>query len=323
MNLLDEPVRQPPALSDAHAGATEITTAPYILLVEDNPGDAHLTQDLLDQGGDATLPSLRWVQSMEAAVQVLESEPGCHAVLLDLGLPDSLGLSTLQAIRPYTRDCPVVVLTGEASEAVGLAAVVDGAQDYLVKGSLNAGLLRRSIVFSAHRKRAERALLERALHDELTGLPQRALFMDRLHEALKRSARNHTEGAVLFIDLDHFKQINDVYGHAAGDAVLCAVGRRLLQTLRDIDTVARLGGDEFVVLLPTVAVFDDALVVSHKVLQALSQPLSYLGHQLELGASLGLANFRGGDETAAQLMNRADTAMYAAKAAGRGAVRSA
>ncbi len=320
MKLFDVPFDQFADVSGAAAAAG--AAAPYILLVEDNPGDAHLTQALLDEGGDATLPRLHWVQSMEAAMHVLETEPGCHAVLLDLGLPDSLGLSTLQAIRPYTRETPVVVLTGDDSEALGLAAVVDGAQDYLVKGSFDAGLLRRSIVFSAHRKRSERALLERALHDELTGLPRRALFLDRLREALKRAQRNRTEGAVLFIDLDHFKQINDAHGHAAGDAVLCAVGQRLLHALRDIDTVARLGGDEFVVLLPSVAAADDALAVSHKVLQAVSQPLLHHGHLLEVGASVGLANFRGDDETAAMLMNRADAAMYSAKSAGRGSVRS-
>jgi diguanylate cyclase (GGDEF)-like protein len=213
------------------------------------------------------------------------------------------------------------VLTGDDSESVGLTAVVDGAQDYLVKGSFDAGLLRRCIGFAAHRKRAERALLERALHDELTGLPRRALLLDRLQEALKRARRGHSEGALLFIDLDRFKQINDTHGHAAGDAVLCEVAQRLLGSLRDSDTAARLGGDEFVVLLPSVAAADHAVAVGQKLLEALAKPLAFNGHALAITASIGVTRFNGTGETAEGLMQRADAAMYAAKEAGRGMVR--
>lgn len=295
--------------------------ASYILLVEDNPGDARLTQALLAEAGDTPMQGLRWVQSVEAAVQMLESAPGCDAVLLDLGLPDGQGLATLQAIRPYATECPIVVLTGDDDESMGLTAVVGGAQDYLVKGSFDAGLLRRCLGFSVHRKRAERALLERALHDELTGLPRRALLMDRLQEALKRAKRGHSEGALLFIDLDHFKLTNDTYGHAAGDAVLCAVAKRLQATVRASDTAARLGGDEFVVLLPLVAAAADAMAVGHKILAALLQPLDFAGRSLKISASIGIAQFHDAQTTAQQLMTRADAAMYAAKAAGRGTVQ--
>ena len=294
---------------------------PYFLLVEDNPGDARLTQTLLEDGADTLQPRLRWVQSVEAAVQTLQTDHGCTAVLLDLGLPDSQGMATLQAIRPYAQTCPIVVLTGDDSETVGLSAVVDGAQDFLVKGSFDAGLLRRSLSFAAHRKRAERALLQRALHDELTGLPKRELLLDRLQEALKRAQRGHSEGALLFIDLDRFKQINDSHGHAAGDAVLVEVSCRLRAALRGSDTAARMGGDEFVVLLPTVAAPHDALAVGRKLLESLAQPLVHHGQALALSASIGVAVFRGTDDTAEQLMARADAAMYAAKEAGRGSVR--
>ena len=293
---------------------------PYILLVEDNPGDASLTQALLDDGAMA-VSEVHWVQSLEAAVHMLETTSGCEAVLLDLGLPDGQGLATLQAIRPYAAECPVVVLTGDDDESVGLKAVVDGAQDFLVKGSLDGGLLRRCLVFAAHRKRAERALLERALHDELTGLPRRALLMDRLQEAVKRARRGHSEGALLFIDLDHFKQTNDTFGHAAGDAVLCAVAKRLREGLRDTDTAARVGGDEFVVLLPNLHAAEDALMVGRKLMAALMQPLQFGQAQLAISASIGVAGFHDADTSAQDLVSRADAAMYAAKEAGRGAVR--
>lgn len=293
---------------------------PYILLVEDNPGDAMLTQTLLDDGA-VDVSKVRWVQSLQAAVHLLETAPGCEAVLLDLGLPDAQGLATLQAIRPYAPACPVVVLTGDDDEAVGLQAVVDGAQDFLVKGSFDGGLLRRCLGFAAHRKRAEHALLQRALHDELTGLPRRTLLMDRLQEAIKRARRGHTEGALLFIDLDHFKQTNDSFGHAAGDAVLCAVAGRLRAALRGADTAARVGGDEFVVLLPNLHAADDALMVGRKLMAALTQPLQFGADQLAISASIGVAGFNDAHSSAQELMGRADAAMYAAKKSGRGGVR--
>lgn len=295
--------------------------SPYILLVEDNPGDAHLTRALLAEVGTEGATALHWVQSVDAAVNFLETAPGCEAVLLDLGLPDGQGLATLQAIRPYAQECPIVVLTGDTDEATGLKAVSDGAQDFLVKGSFDAGLLRRCLGFATHRKRAERALLERALHDELTGLPRRDLLMDRLQEALKHAQRVRSEGALLFIDLDHFKQTNDTHGHAAGDAVLCAVAQRLRKVVRASDTPARLGGDEFVVLLPILATTDDALAVGRKVLAAVAQPVEFGGQQLAVSASIGVTQFRNAELSAQDLMGRADAAMYSAKASGRGTVR--
>ena len=212
-------------------------------------------------------------------------------------------------------------LPRDDDESMGLKAVSDGAQDFLVKGSFDAGLLRRCLGFATHRKRAERALLERALHDELTGLPRRDLLMDRLQEALKHTNRDHTEGALLFIDLDRFKQTNDTHGHAAGDAVLCAVAQRLRKVVRDSDTPARLGGDEFVVLLPILAAADDALAVGRKVMAAIALPVEFGGQSLAVSASIGVAQFRDAESSAQDLMSRADAAMYSAKASGRGTVR--
>ncbi len=299
---------------------TSLSASTYVLLVEDNPGDARLTQALLEDGASA-VSTLCWVQSLEDAVRMLETKPGCEVVLLDLGLPDGQGLATLQTIRPYASESAIVVLTGDHDEAVGLKAVVDGAQDFLVKGSFDGGLLRRCIGFAGHRKRAERALLQRALHDELTGLPRRALLMDRLQEAIKRSQRGHSEGALLFIDLDRFKHTNDTFGHAAGDAVLCAVADRLRAAIRESDTAARIGGDEFVVLLPTVHAAEGAMLVAHKLMEVLAQPLQHGQEQLAISVSMGVAEFHGTEVAAPELMSRADAAMYEAKASGRGTVR--
>jgi diguanylate cyclase (GGDEF)-like protein/PAS domain S-box-containing protein len=177
------------------------------------------------------------------------------------------------------------------------------------------------------RKRAEAALQRAATTDALTGLPNRALLGERLQQAL-RSARRHGHcGALLFIDLDHFKRINDVYGHMAGDRVLRAVGERLQALLRADDTLARMGGDELMVLLPEMgnsieAAAPGAECVGQKLLQALTRPFLLDGTEYVLGASVGCTLFpKNCHESAEDLIREADTAMYAAKAAGRGMLR--
>ena len=129
-----------------------------------------------------------------------------------------------------------------------LGAVKAGVQDYLIRSELSPALLRRAVMYAIERKRLEAQLAHRALHDPLTGLPNRALFLDRLGVALDRSRRNNASIAVLFLDVDNFKQINDSLGHAAGDRVLSGLADRLQSMLRPMDTVARFGGDEFTFL---------------------------------------------------------------------------
>ena len=164
-------------------------------------------------------------------------------------------------------------------------------------------------------------LISAALTDPLTGLPNRRLFADRIEHALARRERTGFHMAVLFLDLDRFKLVNDGLGHAAGDAVLQAVGERLCSVLRAGDTVARLGGDEFGILLEYVAGQAEAYVTAQRVLAALSDPLDIDGRSVSVRASIGLAIDRD-DEllNADELLRDADTAMYRAKANGRGVV---
>ncbi len=174
-----------------------------------------------------------------------------------------------------------------------------------------------------HRDITERKVLEaqltrQAFHDALTGLPNRALFTDRVSHALRRRGRQHRGVVVLFVDLDDFKAINDSLGHAAGDRVLQEVGERLRTTVRPGDTVARLGGDEFAFLLEDVADPRDADEVAERVASALATPLAVGGVEVALRASVGIALAQDGD-AAADLLRDADTAMYTAKARGGGA----
>jgi len=170
------------------------------------------------------------------------------------------------------------------------------------------------------RKEAEGQLAFLANHDSLTNLPNRSLFDDRLRQALARADRGNGF-AVCFIDLDRFKLINDSLGHAAGDAVLIEVARRLGGLCRGADTLARLAGDEFVMLLEDIADAGAAAGIAQRILAALAQPLHVGGRDIDVGASLGMALHPDDGNDATSLLRNADAAMYAAKAAGRNTFR--
>lgn len=176
---------------------------------------------------------------------------------------------------------------------------------------------------AAQLKAAHDELSRLALYDPLTGLPNRTLFFDRLQMDLRHTSREAKRHALLYLDLDRFKEINDAQGHAAGDQVLREAARRMQHIVRENDTVARVGGDEFLVLLHDVTDSASALRVAEKLLEALNQPVYWRGEALALGCSIGLAVFpdHGGEQEA--LIRAADSAMYRAKAEGRAQIRVA
>lgn len=167
------------------------------------------------------------------------------------------------------------------------------------------------------RKEMEEQVLHLAYHDPLTDLPNRMLFADRLQQALASAKRDKTHLALLFIDLDKFKPVNDTYGHNMGDLLLKAVAQRIHDCLRESDTVARMGGDEFVVLLPLTKAEHDALEVAEKIRISLNQPFELAGYSLSISSSTGIAIYPEHGNEEKQLMKNADDAMYYAKLAGR------
>jgi diguanylate cyclase (GGDEF)-like protein/PAS domain S-box-containing protein len=171
----------------------------------------------------------------------------------------------------------------------------------------------------SERKDAETRLAYQALHDSLTGLPNRALFLDRLEHALQRAERHHGGVAVLFVDLDRFKFINDSFGHAAGDRLLCDVAARLRQTLRPADTIARFGGDELTVLCEDLDGEAGARAVAQRIAELFEEPFIVEDGEAFLQASVGIA-MAAGDATAEDLIRDADAAMYRAKERGRARV---
>jgi diguanylate cyclase (GGDEF)-like protein/PAS domain S-box-containing protein len=170
----------------------------------------------------------------------------------------------------------------------------------------------------SNRRLADEALVHRALHDPLTGLPNRALLMDRLGHALARAVRQRRRVAVLFLDLDNFKVINDSLGHEAGDLLLAEVGHRLLDAVRGGDTVARFGGDEFAVLLEDVVNAEQAEASAERIAAALRTPLELFGRELTISVSIGIAVSQRTSNEPEDMLREADLAMYHAKAGGKG-----
>ena len=173
----------------------------------------------------------------------------------------------------------------------------------------------------SERRKAEAQIRHLALHDSLTGLPNRTLFSDRIELALAAAQRDRTRVAVLFIDLDRFKPINDTFGHAIGDQLLKKAAMRMLSRIRSSDTLARVGGDEFLVLLRNVSDAQAAMQVAEKIREVLCQPFLFSQCNLTISSSIGIAIYPDHGSSEAELCRNADIAMYQAKKGGRNAIR--
>jgi diguanylate cyclase (GGDEF)-like protein/PAS domain S-box-containing protein len=194
----------------------------------------------------------------------------------------------------------------------------NGRQVWVLRNiTLSGNRVHTTLVDISDRKRAEEQIEFHAFHDVLTQLPNRKLFTDRLSQAVTHSRRTNKAVAVMFIDLDHFKSINDTLGHTAGDELLLSMSQRLRECVREDDTVARIGGDEFTVILNELRQPDDAATVAEKVLDAVKQPLTIGGMNVEVTASIGIAIYPTDGTDSESLLRNADSAMYRAKEAGR------
>ncbi len=416
-----------------------------VLLVEDDPGDANLVQHSLRQSREPVFDVV-WVDTLaDARQKILESPP--DLLLLDLSLPDSHGLKTVQSVREVTGHLPLIVLTGHDDTGFALQTLEAGAQDYLVKGSFNTDSLVRAIRYAMSRARLEQRLLESearfrnmadaapvlmweaavdhrytwvnqtwlaftgrsleqeinhgwmenvhpddlaALKDEycahfaarepfqmeyrlrrndgeyrwmvaygsprleihgdicgyigmcmditerkilqqellqqahvdyLTGLCNRRYFIEQGEAELARSLRYNSPLSMLMLDIDHFKKVNDTYGHKTGDVVLQRLSQICRDALREIDIPARLGGEEFAILLPETA-GEKAFEVAERLRQIIAEaavPLEQ-GLPLHFTVSIGVATFKGDHLNIDMLLSLADQALYQAKNSGRNKV---
>jgi diguanylate cyclase (GGDEF)-like protein/PAS domain S-box-containing protein len=416
-----------------------------LLLVEDNPGDARLLREMLNEQGLYRTEVTHVAQLSDAERYLVDHE--VDIILLDLGLPDAQGLGGLQRARAFAPRVPLVVLTGLDDEAIAAQSLQEGAQDYLIKGQIDARSLLQSLRHSIERKAMEEALFEEkeraqvtltsiadavvctdiagnisflnpvserlmgwslaesvgqpvsevlrildtttreaispielltghnpsvrlpsnsilirrdgseipiedsvapihnrdgrvtgavivfrdvsvaramalemthsAEHDFLTGLPNRMLFMDRVTQAIALAPRHMKKVAVLFLDLDGFKHINDSLGHPTGDKLLQSIAKRLVDCVRASDTVSRQGGDEFVVLLSEVEQPENTAITARRMLQTVAAAHSIDKHDLHISTSIGVSVYPDDGVDAETLIKNADTAMYQAKANGR------
>ena len=422
-----------------------------LLLVEDNPGDARLLCEMFNEQPEAAHnTTLTIVKSCREAERCL-SEGEVDVVLLDLGLPDATGLAAVRRAQAVAPRIPLVVLTGLDDEVLAAQALQAGAQDYLVKGHIEARGLFRALRYAIERKVMEETLYEEkeraqvtlrcigdgvvcvdnleivtfinlvaenttgwslaeavgrplievfnsadnrsgksartraaalsrtqsihssstsvlvrrdgsvipiessvapihnreghavgtvivfrdvsaartaaltiahaAQHDVLTGLPNRLLLNDRIDQAIILARASAMQMAVLFLDLDGFKYINDSLGHSIGDKLLQSIAVRLVNCVRNTDTVSRQGGDEFVVLLSEVKQPHAAAAIAAKILKEIAKPHSIDRHELHVTASIGVSAYPEDGTNAETLIKNADTAMYQAKESGRQAFR--
>jgi diguanylate cyclase (GGDEF)-like protein len=285
-----------------------------VLLIEDNPGDARLIQAMIEEEEGAPF-ELHFADRLANGLEHL-SGGETALVLLDLSLPDSFGLETFAKVYAHSPTVPIIVLTGNDDQKVALSAVKSGAQDYLVKGRLDRELLLRSMHYSIERKRYQVQLEHQANYDSLTGLPNRTLLHDRLKQAVyaQRTPRNI---AVVFMDLDHFKFVNDSLGHSVGDKLLKAMGDRLRATLREGDTVGRVGGDEFVLILADQNNEEVIFRAMQRISAKVAEPITVEGKELYVTCSAGISLYPQDGPDVDTLLKNADAAMYRAKEHGR------
>ena len=285
-----------------------------VLLIEDNPGDARLIREMLAEE-EAVPFVLTHADRLSRGIEVL-AQKATDLVLLDLSLPDSHGLDTFSKVYAHSPKVPIIVLSGNDDQQLALYAVKSGAQDYLVKGKIDRELLMKAMQYSIERKRYQEELERQANYDGLTGLPNRHLFHDRLKQAVfaQRSAKSI---AVVFIDLDHFKVINDSLGHNFGDEVLRHVGERLLAAVRDGDTVARLGGDEFVLILSDQTREEVIFRTMRRLIGKVGEPMIVGDRELNITCSAGISLYPQDGPDVQTLLKNADAAMYRAKSVGR------
>jgi diguanylate cyclase (GGDEF)-like protein len=290
-----------------------------LLMIEDSEDDAALVVRELTRAGYAV--SSERVETREALTSALERQRWDLAIA-DFSMPLFSGTAALTLLRQYDADVPFIFVSGTIGEDAAVAAMRSGANDYLTKGHLKRLLpaIERELREAAgrlSRKRAEARLVHLAYHDALTDLPNRVLLYDRLQQAVLLAQRAREPLAVLVLDLDGFKAINDSMGHHTGDGVLQEVATRLRALLRDADTVARLGGDEFALMLQHTDV-EGATLAADKVLRELRRPLVLNGRPIAVGGSIGIACSPEHGLNAEVLLQRADIAMYVAKSGGFG-----
>ncbi len=285
-----------------------------LLLVADDHQEALTINNMLKEGLQNQF-TLEQCLSVSEALDLVQHQ-SFQAIILDLHLPEGQSFESIPQFIQYCPGAPILILSGVEDEEQAILAVKSGAQDYLIKGQTSSSTLCRAIRYAMERHRATQRITQLAHYDHLTGLANRGLFYERLNCAVARCNRNDMAMALMFLDLDHFKAINDTLGHECGDSLLKTVATRLKKCIREIDTGVRLGGDEFAVLLEQIISVEDVAAVAQRILKLLAQPIIVNHHQLQITGSLGVTIYPWDSANPQELLSHADAAMYRAKAQG-------
>lgn len=292
-----------------------MTTPLRVLLIEDSQNDAELLLRELRRGGYA--PEFERVETPEGLDDALARQ-SWDLIISDYAMPRFNGVQALKLTQEKGIDIPFVLVSGSIGEDVAVAAMKAGAHDYLMKGNLTRLLPAIARELSEVRIRQERRHAEETIHrlayiDPVTGLPNRVRFHKLVQEAVVAAQREQRPIALLLMDLDRFKDVNDTLGHDRGDSLLQQVGLRLRSALFEQDVVARIGGDEFGILLPRLATSDDLQHVIKNLHACLEVPFMIDGIPIVVETSIGVATMPEHADDTDTLLQRADIAMYQAK----------
>jgi diguanylate cyclase (GGDEF)-like protein len=286
-----------------------------ILIVEDSEDDVELLLRELRRGGYA--PEYERVETHQAMYEAL-SRQTWDIIISDYGMPQFNGLHALQLARQNGRDIPFIILSGTIGEEIAVETMKAGAHDYVMKGNI-ARLLPaierelRDVRVRQESRKADEVIHRLAYTDPVTGLPNRIRFRELVQESIAAGLQERHSGALLLLDLDHFKEVNDTLGHDRGDALLMQVGQRMRNAMFDSDVIARLGGDEFGILLARTDNPGDVNDAVKKLHDCLELPFTIDDIPIVVETSIGVAIIPDHGNNVDQLMQCADIAMYRAK----------
>jgi diguanylate cyclase (GGDEF)-like protein len=287
-----------------------------LLLLEDNDDAADMLSAALQQL-DRNY-EIRRARQLAEAQQIVRTEP-IDIALIDLTLPDADGRDAAFGLKAEDPDLPLVALTGRDFDGLAIDLVRHGVQDFLRKGDTSVQRVHEVLQLAMERQEHERVLRRQASYDLLTGVLNRSQLREQLVKAIGHAKRGKNLGAVMLLDIDNFKAVNDRLGHHAGDAVLKEVARRLSKVVRVGDAVGRIGGDEFVVVLEGVETWDHAVAAARKTRDVTNFELDIDGQRVAVSTSIGVALFPQHSHEPGTLLKLADQAMYEAKRKGKNA----
>ena len=326
--LVDEVVSKPWSLSDlakilkravdrsqdrrAETSGPEQTLP--ILMVGESAEDGNFVRQLMAEASPEI--DTHVVEDLSEAVEASQQR-AFHSIIVKLETADSSALETIAGLRREAPKLPLIAIGNSDDEDTEQRVLAAGASDYIIQKKLDGYHLRRSLRLAAARKGLEDRLTYLAERDPVTGLANRVALRDELSRAIARAHHQDGRLALLLLDLDRFKTVNESLGHDLGDRLLQVVADRLQENLRDVDIAARLGGDEFAIVLEGLRNEEEAVATSQRLLEALTPPARLQRYEIACTGSIGIAIYPDHGETGGELMQHADRAMYRAKQNGR------